>query len=251
MEKIFINKTVIITGAANGIGKATAIAFGERGANVVVADIVGTSETVNAITLAGGKAIGVKCDISKESDVKAMVEKTIATYGKLDYAFNNAGIEGVMTLTQDYTEEAWQRTIDVNLKGVWLCMKYEILEMLKTGGGSIVNCASIAGLVGFFGASAYVASKHGVVGMTKTAALENAKTGIRINAICPGVIHTPMIDRYTKGDKQIESQLASAAPMSRMGQPEEIADAVIWLCNPGASFVTGQAIAVDGGWTTQ
>lgn len=251
MEKIFINKTVIITGAANGIGKATAIAFGERGANVVAADIVETSETVNAITLAGGKAIGVKCDVSKESEVKAMVAKAIATYGKLDYAFNNAGVEGIMTMVQDYSEEGWQKTIDVNLKGVWLCMKYEIPEMLKTGGGSIVNCASIAGLVGFLGASAYVASKHGVVGMTKTAALENAKTGIRINAICPGVIHTPMIDRYTKGDKQIESQLASAAPMSRMGQPEEIADAVIWLCNPGASFVTGQAIAVDGGWTSQ
>lgn len=251
MEKIFNGKTIIVTGAANGIGKATAIAFAQRGANVVVVDIVDPSDTTNNIASNGGKAIAVTCDVSKAADVQTMVEKTIATYGRLDYAFNNAGIEGVMTLTQDYTEEAWQRTIDVNLKGVWLCMKYEILEMLKTGSGSIVNCASIAGLVGFPAAAAYVASKHGVVGMTKTAALDNAKTGIRVNAICPGVIHTPMIDRFSKGDKQIESQLASAAPMARMGQPEEIADAVVWLCNPGASFITGQAIAIDGGWTTQ
>jgi NAD(P)-dependent dehydrogenase (short-subunit alcohol dehydrogenase family) len=179
------------------------------------------------------------------------VEQTIAVFGGLDYAFNNAGVEGVSIPLQDVTETDWDRTLDINLKGTWLCMKYELPAMLKQGKGAIVNCASIAGLVGFSFAAPYVASKHGLVGLTRTAALENAKLGIRVNAVCPGIIHTPMIDRYTKGDTKVEAQLAAGEPIGRVGLPEEVADAVVWLCSDASSFVTGQAIAVDGGWVAQ
>jgi NAD(P)-dependent dehydrogenase (short-subunit alcohol dehydrogenase family) len=189
--------------------------------------------------------------VSKSTDVKAMVEKTIATFGRLDYAFNNAGIEGESAPTQDCSEENWDKTIGVNLKGIWLCMKNEIPEMLKQSKGVIINCSSVAGLVGFAGLPAYVASKHGVIGVTKTAALEYAKDGIRINAVCPGVIKTAMMDRLTGEKKETEEQFISLEPMARMGKPEEIANAVVWMCSDAASFVTGHAMAVDGGFVAQ
>jgi|SRR5688572_15906148 len=251
MEKKFNNRVAIITGGSFGIGRATAVAFGKMGAKVVVADWIEDDETVRLVKASGGEAIFVRCDVSKESDVKAMVEKTIQTYGRLDYAFNNAGIEGVSATTQLCTEENWDKTLGVNLKGIWLCMKYEIQEMLKTKQGAIVNCASIAGLVGFQGLPAYTASKHGVIGLTKTAALEFAKQNIRINAVCPGVIQTPMIDRFTGKNKEAEKQFENMEPVGRMGQPEEVAEAVLFLCSDAASFITGDAMAVDGGWIAQ
>jgi NAD(P)-dependent dehydrogenase (short-subunit alcohol dehydrogenase family) len=249
--KDFENKVAIVTGGSFGIGKATAIAFAERGAKVVIADWVEDPETVNHIKHMGSEAIFVKCDVSKDSDVKAMVEKTLATFGRLDYAFNNAGIEGLSTPVHECTEENWDNTIGVNLKGIYLCMKYELPHMLKQRSGAIVNCASVAGLIGFPGLGAYVASKHGIIGLTKTAALENAKWGVRINAVCPGVIKTPMVDRMTGKDKVAEKQFENMEPVGRMGQPEEVAEAVTWLCSGSSSFVTGHAMAVDGGWVAQ
>ena len=251
MEKTFENQVAIVTGGSFGIGKATAIAFAKQGAKVVIADWVDDTETINTIKAAGGEAIFVKCDVSKDTDVKMMVDKTIATYGRLDYAFNNAGIEGNMAPTVDCTEENWDKTMSVNLKGIWLCMKHEIPHMLKAGKGSIVNCASVAGLIGFPGLPAYVATKHGVVGLTKTTALEYVKVGIRVNAVCPGAIKTAMIDRITGNKKEVEAQFAALEPIGRLGQPEEVAEAVIWLCSDGASFITGQALGVDGGWVAQ
>ena len=251
MEKTFQGKVVIVTGGSFGIGRATALAFAAQGAKVVVADWVEDNETVNLIKTSGGEAIFILCDVSKAADVKAMVEKTISTFGRLDYAFNNAGIEGVSAITTDCTEENFDRTIGVNLKGIWLCMKYEIPQMINQGKGAIVNCASIAGLVGFPGLPAYVATKHGVIGLTKTAALEFAKTGIRVNAVCPGVIRTSMIDRITGKKKEVEQQFTAMEPIGRMGEPDEVANAVLWLCSDKASFVTGHAMAVDGGWVAQ
>ncbi len=251
MEKTFENKVAIVTGGSFGIGRATAIAFAKRGAKVTIADWMEDNETLNLIKAAGGEAIFIKCDVSKDSDVKAMVEKTVNTFGRLDYAFNNAGIEGTSAITHECTDEIWEKTIGINLKGVWLCMKYEIQQMLKQGKGAIVNTASIAGLVGFQGLPAYVASKHGVIGLTKTAALEYAKLGIRVNAVCPGVIKTPMVDRLTGKNKETEKQFENMEPVGRMGEPEEVAEAAIWLCSDAASFVTGDAMAVDGGWIAQ
>ena len=187
MEKIFKGQVAIVTGGSFGIGKATALAFAQRGAKVAVVDWIENDETVNAIKAMGGEAIFIKCDVSDAEQVEAMVDKTVKTFGRLDFAYNNAGIEGTNAVTQDCTEDNWDKTISINLKGVWLCMKYQIPHMLKLGKGAIVNCSSIAGLVGFTGIPAYVASKHGVVGLTKCAALENAKTGIRINVVNPGV----------------------------------------------------------------
>jgi NAD(P)-dependent dehydrogenase (short-subunit alcohol dehydrogenase family) len=251
METSFKNKVAIVTGGSSGIGKATALVFAKKGAKVVVVDWVENKETVNFIKEMGGEAIFIKCDVSKTADVKAMVAETIATFGRLDYAFNNAGIEGISASTQDCTEENWDKTIGVNLKGIWLCMKYEIPEILKQGKGVIINCASVAGLVGFAGLPAYVASKHGVVGLTKTTALECAKIGIRVNAICPGVIQTPMIDRLIGNSKEAVAQFTGLEPVGRFGQPEEIANAVVWMCSDEASFVTGHAMAVDGGFVAQ
>lgn len=251
MEKIFKNKVAIVTGGSFGIGRAAAIAFAERGAQVTIADWMEDNETLNVIKATGGEAIFVKCDVSKDADVKTMVEKTVSTFGRLDYAFNNAGIEGISAVSHECTEEIWDKTININLKGIWLCMKYEIQQMLKKGKGAIVNNASIAGLVGFQGLPAYTASKHGVIGLTKTAALEYAKAGIRINAICPGVIKTPMIDRFTGNKKEVEKQFENMEPIGRLGQPEEVAEAALWLCSDASSFVTGNAMAVDGGWVAQ
>lgn len=251
MEQDFKNKVAIVTGGSFGIGRAAAISFAARGANVVIADWVENDETTSSIKSAGGDVIFIKCDVSSDDSVKKMVDKTIAQYGRLDYAFNNAGVEGLSAPTHECTIENWDRTVDVNLKGVWLCMKYEIPHMLKQGKGAIVNNASIAGLVGFPNIPAYVASKHGVIGLTKNAALEYAKLGIRVNVVCPGVIKTPMIDRFTGKNKEMEKQFASAEPIGRLGQPEEVAEAVMWLCSDASSFVTGLSMAVDGGWVAQ
>lgn len=251
MEKIFQDKVAIVTGGSFGIGRATAIAFAKRGAKVVIADWVEDNGTIGLIQAEGGDAIFVKCDVSVNSDVKSMVEKTIEKYGRLDYAFNNAGIEGLSGPTADCMEENWDRVINVNLKGVWLCMKHQIPYMLKQGKGAIVNTASVAGLVGFLNIPAYVASKHGMNGLTKAAALEYAKSGIRINAVCPGVIKTPMIDRFTGKNKEVEKHFETMEPVGRLGLPEEVAEAVVWLCSDGASFVTGINMPVDGGWVAQ
>ncbi|MDO8531383.1 MAG: SDR family oxidoreductase [Dehalococcoidia bacterium] len=249
----FDGKVAIVTGASSGIGRATALAFAREGARVVVADVLvaGGDETVRMVKKAGGQAIFIKTDVSRTADVQTMVERTVRKYGRLDCAFNNAGIEGAAAPIVDSTEENFDRVIGINLKGVWLCMKYEIPEMLKHKGGAIVNCSSIAGLVGFPGVTPYVASKHGVVGLTKTAALEYAKSGIRVNAVCPGVIRTPMIEHFTGGNAAAAAQLAAGEPVGRMGAPEEIAEAVVWLCSDAASFVTGHPMVVDGGWVAQ
>lgn len=249
----FSQQVAFVTGASTGIGRATALAFGKSGAQVVVADVNTDAglQTVKLINSAGGKAHFIKCDVSQSADVKRAVQETVQKFGALHCAFNNAGIEGEQGLTPDVTEENWDRVLNVNLKGVWLCMKYQIPQMLKQGGGSIVNCSSIAGTVGFPGIAAYVASKHGVLGITKTAALEYAKQNIRVNAICPGVIHTPMIERFAHGEAQAMNQLSAGEPVGRMGEPEEMAAVVLWLSSPGASFVTGHPLVADGGWVAQ
>lgn len=248
--KTFDSKVVIITGAGSGIGKATAIAFSREGAKVVVSDINEKqgNETVEEIKKSRGEATFIKCDVSLDEDVRNLVNKTIEKYGRLDCAYNNAGIEGKPCTTTECSIENWDKTINTNLKGVWLCMKYEIPAMLKYGKGSIVNCSSIAGLVGFETIPAYVASKHGVIGLTETAALEFAKQNIRVNAVCPGAIHTPMLERFTRGE---EDTMASQDPMGRIGTPEEIAESVLWLCSDKSSYVTGHALAVDGGWVAR
>jgi len=251
MENGFKDKVALVTGGSSGIGRATALAFARKGSKVVIADWIENQETIDMIENLGSDAIFVKCDVSKANDVKALIEKIIATFGHLDFAYNNAGIEGTSAPTQDCSEENWDKTIGINLKGIWLCMKYEIPEMLKKGKGVIVNCSSVAGLIGFQNSPAYVASKHGVIGLTKTAALENAKLGIRVNAVCPGIIKTPMIDRVTGNKKEAEQQFAGMEPVGRFGLPEEIANAVLWLCSDEASFVTGIEMPVDGGFVAQ
>jgi NAD(P)-dependent dehydrogenase (short-subunit alcohol dehydrogenase family) len=245
----FDDKVVLVTGATSGIGRATALAFGRSGASVVVSGIDEDNglAVVARIRGDGGEAIFVPADVTRQEDVDRLVDSTISHYGRLDCAFNNAGIEGETAPIAECSEENWHRVMSVNLTGVWRCMKAEIPPMLANGSGTIVNCSSVAGLVGFAGSAPYVASKHGLIGLTKTAALDYASQGIRVNAICPGVIDTPMVDRVTKGNPEAEQQLIGMEPIGRMGSSEEIADAVLWLCSDGASFVVGHPLVVDGG----
>src|SRR5712691_6299408 len=253
MAGILEGKVALITGAGSGIGRATSKIFSREGAKRVLADVgeEGGMQTLARVGDSGREAVFVKADVSRPGDVEAAVKKAVDTYGRLDCAFNNAGIEGVIQPTADYGEAHWDRVLAINLKGVWLCMKYEIQQMLKQGSGAIVNTASVAGLIGLPGFSAYVAAKHGVNGLTKTAALEYAKAGIRVNAVCPGVIHTPMLERGMRDNPGIEEQIVAAEPIGRMAAPEEVGEAVVWLCSDAASFVTGLPMAVDGGWVAQ
>jgi len=248
MKVILKDKVAVVTGGGSGIGRSTALSFAEEGAKVAVADIMvgGGGETVGMIKSSGGEAMFIKTDVINAKEVAALIQKTVDVYGRLDCAFNNAGIDGEICSLQDHTEENWDRVININLKGVWLCMKYEIPQMLKQGSGAIVNTSSIAGLTGQ-GTAIYCASKHGVVGMTKAAALQNAMTGIRINAVCPAAIYTPMVEKVMNSDPNLKAYVESMQPMGRVGQPEEIAQAVVWLCSDAASFITGHALPIDGG----
>lgn len=251
MEKLLYDKVALVTGGAMGIGKTTAQIFAREGARIVVVDIEagGGEETVRLIKEAGGDALFVKCDVTKAMEVKAAIKKTVDTYGRLDCAFNNAGI-GIPGTTVECSEEDWDRVLEVNLKGVWLCMKYELSQMLIQGGGVIVNTSSAGGLIGTPGIAAYTASKHGVVGLTRTAALEHVTAGIRVNAVCPGSVPTPMLDPVVN-HPEMKALLESKHPMGRFGTTEEIAEAVVWLCSDRASYVTGVAFPVDGGVTAQ
>ena len=243
-------KVGLVTGGTSGIGRETAVLFAKAGAKVVVAgrrEVQG-NETIEMVRAAGGDALFVKSDVSKAAEVETLIQKVVERFGRLDIAFNNAGIEGVQAPIVRQSEEDWDRTIAINLKGVWLCLKYEIRQMLRQGGGgAIVNMASIIGLIGTAGVAAYSASKHGVIGLTKTAALENAKSGIRINAVCPGFTETPMADRIFRAPA-VRKYVVDCHPIGRFGRPAEIAEAVVWMCSDRASFMTGQSLVLDGGF---
>jgi NAD(P)-dependent dehydrogenase (short-subunit alcohol dehydrogenase family) len=243
-------KVGLVTGGTSGIGRETAVLFAKAGVKVVVAgrrELEG-KETIELVRAAGGDGLFVKADVSKASEVDTLIQKAVERFGRLDLAFNNAGIEGVLTPIIRQSEEDFDRTIGINLKGVWLSLKYETRQMLKQGGGgAIVNMASITGLVGAVGAAAYSASKHGVIGLTKSAALENAKSGIRINAVCPGFTETPMADRIFRVPA-VRKYVLSCHPIGRLGRPAEIAEAVVWMCSDRASFMTGQSLVLDGGF---
>lgn len=245
------NKVALITGGNSGIGRATALSFAREGAKVALAGRRSQEgeETVALIKSHGGDAFFMKTDVTNVREIEALVNRTVEAYGRLDCCFNNAGIESRPAPLTQQSESDFDEVIAINLKGVFLSMKYEIPVLLKQGGGSIVNTASVGGLVGFANVSPYVASKHGVMGLTKVAALENAKAGIRINAVSPGSILTPMVERMTGGSQEANEQVASLHPMGRQGTPEEVAEAVIWLCSDKASFMTGQSITMDGGLT--
>ena len=245
----FEGKVALVTGGSYGIGRAAAIGFAQRGAKVVIADIdvKNGEETIRRIKEVGGEAIFVRTDVSQAKEVEALINKTVETYGGLDCAFNNAGIHGEFISLVDFSEDDWNHIIDVNLKSVWLCMKYEIPQMLMQGGGAIVNTSSAAGLIGAPSNPAYPASKHGVVGITKSTALEYARTGIRVNCICPGPIRTGMHESLVATSPDIVEAMGNKVPMGRIGEPEEVVGAVMWLCSEAASFVTGHALPVDGG----
>ncbi len=253
MERHLEGKVTLVTGGAAGIGRASALRIAKEGSKVVVSDLdeKGGTETVKMIGDQGGLAVFVPADVSDSEQVEGLIKAAVDEYGGINCAFNNAGIEGKMANTAECPEDNWDKTIAVNLKGTYLCMKYEIKHMLENGGGSIVNMSSVAGLVGFSELPAYSASKHGVLGLTKTAALEFAEKGIRVNAVCPGVIQTEMIYRITGGKEENKDVVRGYAPMGRMGKPDEIASAVIWLLSDGSSFATGESLAVDGGFAAQ
>src|ERR1700689_1663388 len=243
-------KVGLVTGGTSGIGRDTGVLFAKAGAKVVVAgrrELEG-NQTIELIRAAGGDGLFVKTDVSKAAEVDALIRKVVEGFGRLDIAFNNAGIEGVWVPIINQSEKDWDQTIDINLKGVWLCLKYEIRQMLKQGGGgAIVNMASAAGLMGLAGAATYSASKHGVIGLTKSAALETARSGIRVNVVCPAVVETPMADRAYE-QPEIHKFVLGLHPIGRFGRPEEISEAVLWMCSDRASFMTGQSLVLDGGF---
>jgi NAD(P)-dependent dehydrogenase (short-subunit alcohol dehydrogenase family) len=247
----FTGKVALITGAASGMGLATAQAFAEAGAAVALADFREDLAKAEAekLVAAGHKVIAVRCDVANESQVKAMVEQTVSAFGRLDAAFNNAGIQSPAIETADASGDEFERVNAVNLRGVWNCMKYELLQMREQGSGAIVNNSSIGGLIGLPGRAIYHASKHGVIGLTRSAAMEYASRGIRINAICPGTIDTPMVQEMLAKEPEAMKEILREQPIGRLGRPEEIASAVLWLCSPGATFIIGHALAVDGGFT--
>lgn len=243
-------KVALVTGGTGGIGRATALAFAQEGAAVVVAGRRAEqgAETVRLIAAAGGQSLFARTDVSREAEVKALVDATVKAYGRLDYAFNNAGIEQDPTPLPQQTEATFDQVMAINVKGVWACLKYQVPAMLQMGGGAIVNNASIAGLVGMAGVDIYCASKHAVIGLTKCTALAYAKNKVRVNAVCPGAVETDMFERFVEGRDAMRDAVLRLHPIGRAGQPREVADAVVWLCSDKASFITGQALAVDGGF---